>query len=689
MEKIEIFENGIHLQFAICEDESVQLVNFSCTKKEIPDDFSDDSCAYSPCEVHITGAEFYNSRHIKHRCPTIPKYHSHSDKKNESGRLFTLVLRTEKLEIKQFYQFYNGIKTISAWCEVENISNEDVGLEYVSSFCLMPGENFEPSNFEVFIPNNSWCEELNWQKFTLEKLGLGNKKLSGTHKKFSVSNTGNYSTKSHLPMGVLYNKNEDTSLLWQIESSCSWTWELSYVFKNLFLRVSGPSELENFWWKNLKPNQKFTSVKAAVSVTNGGFDEVIRSITEYRRRIVDNGRIDANLSVVFNDYMECLWANPTLENELPLIEKAAEAGAEVYCMDAGWYSTGDWLSRRSIIGEWQVCEEKFGGRFKEIFDKIKEKGMIPGIWIEPQIMGTKCPLVSEFEDCFFKRHGKAINTRGVYQLDFRCKKVTDHLTKAVVNLIEKYGIKFFKFDYNIDTTLGTESDADSFGDGLLEHSKAYLKWVDSLYELYPDLIIENCASGAMTMDYSTLQHFSIQSISDAAFYDEFAHMNAMAPTALIPEQTGIWVVTHPNRSVNQNAFAAVNGMLNRMYLSGRIDKVDDESFANLKEAVKCYKELRQDIHGSLPFFTDELSHYKDEWVSAMRLSGDKKTLYVTAGRLESETEEIKIDLSQVPKDKKNAEIIFPKNVGNISLCGDSLSVALPKHSAILIKIEMA
>ena len=262
------------------------------------------------------------------------------------------------------------------------------------------------------------------------------------------------------------------------------------------------------------------------------------------------------------------------------------------------------------------------------------------------------------------------------------------LVKIAYHKILNYGIKFFKFDYNIDTTLGTETNSDSFGDGLLEHSKAYLKWVDSLYEIYPDLTIENCASGAMTMDYSSLRHFSIQSVSDAAFYDEFAHMNAMAPTALIPEQTGIWVVTHPNRSVNQNAFAAVNGMLNRMYLSGRIDKVDDESFANLKEAVKCYKEIRQDIHGSLPFFTDELSHYKDEWVSAMRLSGDKKTLYVTAGRLESETEEIKIDLSAVLGVKKNPEVIFPKNVGNISLCNETLSVSLPAHSALLLKIDI-
>ena len=43
---------------------------------------------------------------------------------------------------------------------------------------------------------------------------------------------------------------------------------------------------------------------------------------------------------------------------------------------------------------------------------------------------------------------------------------------------------------------------------------AYYAFIDELTEKYPDLIIENCPSGAMRCDHGTLKRFHFQSISD-------------------------------------------------------------------------------------------------------------------------------------------------------------------------------
>ena len=43
--------------------------------------------------------------------------------------------------------------------------------------------------------------------------------------------------------------------------------------------------------------------------------------------------------VIFNDYMNCLFGDPTTDKLIPLIDAAAEAGCEYYCIDCGWYST--------------------------------------------------------------------------------------------------------------------------------------------------------------------------------------------------------------------------------------------------------------------------------------------------------------------------------------------------------------
>ena len=85
-----------------------------------------------------------------------------------------------------------------------------------------------------------------------------------------------------------------------------------------------------------------------------------------------------------------------------------------------------------------------------------------------------------------------------------------------------------KMDYNIEPGIGTEVDADSFGDGLLEHERAYLAWLDGIYRKYPDLVIENCSSGGLRMDYAMLARNSIQSTSDQEDYRNYATISANA-----------------------------------------------------------------------------------------------------------------------------------------------------------------
>lgn len=94
--------------------------------------------------------------------------------------------------------------------------------------------------------------------------------------------------------------------------------------------------------------------------------------------------------------------------------------------------------------------------------------------------------------------------RSRYQLDFRNPQVIEHATEVIDRLVKEYGVGYIKMDYNIEPGIGTELYADSYGDGLLGHNRAYLKWLDSIFKKYPDLVIENCSSGGLRMDYAML-----------------------------------------------------------------------------------------------------------------------------------------------------------------------------------------
>ena len=121
--------------------------------------------------------------------------------------------------------------------------------------------------------------------------------------------------------------------------------------------------------------------------------------------------------------------------------------------------------------------KRFPEGFRPVTDYIRQKGMIPGVWLEIEVMGINCPLVDKRADdsWFFTRHGKRVFDRSRYQLDFRNEKVRSFADGVIDRLINEYGIGYIKMDYNIEPGIGTERDADSFGDGLLGHQRAYLE----------------------------------------------------------------------------------------------------------------------------------------------------------------------------------------------------------------------
>ena len=79
-------------------------------------------------------------------------------------------------------------------------------------------------------------------------------------------------------------------------------------------------------------------------------------MTNYRRIIFQDSENNKKMPVIFNDYRHCLWADPTTEKMIPVIDKAAEAGADYYCMDAGWYADGTWWE---TVGEWLPQKKRF------------------------------------------------------------------------------------------------------------------------------------------------------------------------------------------------------------------------------------------------------------------------------------------------------------------------------------------
>ena len=232
-------------------------------------------------------------------------------------------------------------------------------------------------------------------------------------------------------MGYLENTQCGTSLLWQIEANASWSWEISDLAGHLYLQLSTASHQEGHWYKRLNKGEGFCSDPVAIAAVPGTMEEAVGALTRYRRVIRRANEDNEALPVIFNDYMNCLMGDPTTQQELPLIRAAAEAGCEYYVIDAGWYSDGPWWDG---VGEWFPAPGRFPGGLKALLDEIRHHGMVPGLWLEIEVMGIHCPLAAAApKDWFFCRHGKPVIDHDRYQLDFRHPDVRAH-ADAVVDL---------------------------------------------------------------------------------------------------------------------------------------------------------------------------------------------------------------------------------------------------------------
>lgn len=717
IKRFDIYENGIYLVLEASEEGFMKLLHFSALpfrEEDIKAPNTEDG--FRLVEMNLSGYDRPGERHGNKYIYTAPgyrmKYESHKDYRNELGRKleFTLYDEETQVYVTNHMQFYDGISVVRCHNVVENRGEEMQTLEMISSFNYtgIEKEGLLPrdAKMSLRIPHNSWQREMNWRTYTLPELGMCQAQPTEIQRSSSaieVTNTGNWSAKKYLPMGYLENTETGSNLFWQIEHNGSWHWEIADQNGHMYLCITGPNELQSHWSKNLYHNDVFETVPVAVGVSKSnsgelqnpaaggsgdmrvaagtesgcrqtGFDAAMGELTKYRRMIRRKNDDNESLKIIFNDYMNCLWADPTTEKELPLIDAAAEAGCEYFCIDAGWYAPGLWWD---AVGEWKESRERFPNGMKEVTDYIRSKGMIPGVWLEIEVMGIHSPVAEgrrdadgrmitppiAKDDWFFMRHGKRVYDRSRYQLDFRNPEVIVYVNGVMDRIISEYGVGYIKMDYNIEPGIGTELDADSVGDGMLGHERAYIAWLKDIFAKYPNLIIENCSSGGLRIDYAMLSQYSIQSTSDQEWYGRYATIAANAPAALTPEQAAIWsyplrelapdgAVGNAARTSNDReevVFNMVNAMLLRIHQSGHLAELSAERKALVKEALDYYKTIRQEIKTALPFWPIGLSKYEDEWVALGLRSSNTNKIYLAVWRREGGNQECVLPIPYVKR----------------------------------------
>lgn len=490
----------------------------------------------------------------------------------------------------------------------------------VLSATVLPGAPLD--DLDLMTAPSAWMAEQRWrhQRLGTELVDVGTAVHGQSPRDtLRLSAESGWSSSRWEPVGVVTDPATGQSLAWQVEHNGAWTVELSRRGDVLGLAVYGPTDLQHGWMRTLRPGEEVVTPTAALVLSDAGWQGAVAGLTAYRRALRERtAPTTAPAPVVFNDYMNTLMADPTEERLATLVPAAARAGAEVYCIDDGWHSDEEDGAWWDAVGAWEPSARRFPHGLRATLDLIRAEGMVPGLWIEPLAVGVRSPLARDLpEEALMRRDGQLLVEQGRLRLDMRHPAARDHLD-AVVDRMVGYGIGYLKVDDNYSVGTGPDAGADSAGDALMEHSRAWARWLADLGRRHPDLVVENCASGGMSTDYALLASARLQSTSDLQDPLRYPPVAANAPLAVLPEQAASWGYPQPGMSDEEIVYTLVTSLAGSLYLSGHLDRMSAHQAALVRAATDLAKDLRTHLCQDVPWWPADVAGWNDPWVVAAR-----------------------------------------------------------------------
>ena len=330
--------------------------------------------------------------------------------------------------------------------------------------------------------------------------------LSGQSKRYV--NTGGRSSLEHLPFFDV-NRGDEGIML-----ACGWSgqWAASFERSDDALRICfGVDALDTF----LLPGESIETVSVlAMPYKNDGgqlaaHNKFKRLIKEHFSPIGTDELADKGSISVFS------WGSQPSEKMISRINTYKKHGFDFdyFWIDAGWYGdsqtdcpdefTGDWGAQ---TGNWYPNPRYHPNGLENVAAAANDAGMKMLVWFEPErvIKGTECQ--KKHPEWFFSLPDNSDPLESLL-LDLGNDDARQETFEILSKHIEKLNIKCYREDFNIcplDYWRKNDKPGRSGMNEIRFVNGLYDLW-DRLRERFPDLLIDNCASGGRRIDLMTLQ----------------------------------------------------------------------------------------------------------------------------------------------------------------------------------------
>lgn len=516
-------------------------------------------------------------------------------KEEKDGRveIRTILSAKERYQVIHHLVWKKQSRYVRMFCTIENIGKEAFELEMFESFSLggispwLEGDGHE----EMYLHRirSVWSQEGRRECVPLEALQLEPAWDPHAVRCERFGQAGSMPVNKYFPFVAV--EDRKSQVFWGAQIAHPASWQMELYRKDDALAMSGGLADRDFghWMKRLLPGQTFQTPEAIVSVAHtDSFDIFTGRLTEAALEGLEKTpETEKDLPIIFNEYCTT-WGNPSHENICEILEHIQGKGFRYFVIDCGWYKE-EGVPWDISMGDYEVSKTLFPEGMDKTVGKIKEAGMIPGIWFEIENVGS-ASRAYQMEEHLLHKDGHVLTSyfRRFWNM---CDPWTEqYLTEKVIGTLKRYGFGYMKIDYNETIGIGCDG-AESLGEGLRGNMEASKSFFEKVKQEVPGIVLENCASGGHRLEPGLMGQMSMASFSDAHECEEIPIIAANLHWVIRPAQSQIWAVIRRTDSLKRISYSMSNTFLGRMCISGDVTDLSEDQWQMIDLGMEFYREL--------------------------------------------------------------------------------------------------
>lgn len=384
-----------------------------------------------------------------------------------------------------------------------------------------------------------------------------------------------------------------------------------------------------FAW-TVQPQESFQSPEVVTVYSDRGLNHMSQTYHRFYDHHLIRGQYQLiERPIVINNW-EATYFDFNEEKLERIVDEAKALGIELFVLDDGWFGARE--DDLTSLGDWYENKGKLTSGLQGFAEKVHQKGLKFGLWLEPEMVSEASELYRQHPDWVLKvpERSPALS-RSQLVLDFSRADVRKHIFDQLALLFDEVPIDYIKWDMNRNMTdvYSLLLDPSQQGEVFHRYILGLYDFLERLTAAYPTILFEGCSGGGGRFDAGFLYYMPQIWTSDNT--DAVARLKIQYGTSLAypTSSMGSHVSAVPNHQTQRITDLAIRGNVAMSGVLGYeldLTTLTVEEKTVIKEQVAFYKQHRRLIQYGT--FIRLLSPFEGNDTAWMFVSEDKQEAIV-------------------------------------------------------------